>query len=388
MSTINVGSSTTTPLKPLFWLGLLCFWGGTGFFLNLTFSAQHMLNLEVIAALLLSVSGTAFLWRSEAKQQSQHQKMTELCRQLSTGQYDARVHSDDRSEQMLALNELAREQERMQSTLASTANEINFTSQELDQVARQLVKGAGDQQAQLDSIAAASEETAVTVKEINHHVQQTLQSAIALKHLSEQGDQQAQELSQALGESLNIFNQATDVLDQLARQTEAIGSFISTIDEVSSQTNLLALNAAIEAARAGEAGRGFAVVADEVRGLASQTAEAASRITTLIGNVRSAVAATGQEFTRCRAMLTQGAETGTLLRDGLLSVADFSVRTEQMIASIEAAIQEHERAGSNISERLNLMSQLGAEHHVKVKDALEIVEYLEKVAEKLARYQQ
>ncbi len=364
---------------------LLCFWLALLLMASLLVTSGLLTYLFITA--VLAIAGTGFFMRFYRQCQQEKQQVMKLCQALGNGQYQTRLKENTPSAQSLALNDLARKQEQMLQALSSAASEIGYTSQELDQVARQLVEGAEEQQTQLDSIAAASEETAVTVKEINGHVQATLRSAVELKQLSEQGDQQSQQLDQSLTLSLQIFDETQQVLGQLSKQTEAIGSFINTIDEVSNQTNLLALNAAIEAARAGEAGRGFAVVADEVRGLAAQTAEAASQITTLISNVHSAVEATDKEFERCREVLKQGAETGHQLRNGLLSVADYSERTETMIASIEQAIQEHETAGNSISERMNRMSELGAAHHIKVRDALEIVEYLEQVSKKLAPYQ-
>jgi len=364
---------------------LLCFWLALLLLASLLVTSNQ--SIYVFIAAVLAIAGTGFFMRFYRQCQKEKQQVISLCQGLSNGQYQTRLKESTPSAQSLALNDLARKQEQMLQALSSSASEIGYTSQELDQVAHQLVEGAGEQQSQLDSIAAASEETAVTVKEINGHVQATLRSAVELKQLSEQGDQQSQQLDKSLTLSLQIFDETQQVLGQLSKQTEAIGSFINTIDEVSNQTNLLALNAAIEAARAREAGRGFAVVADEVRGLAAQTAEAASQITTLISNVHSAVEATDKEFERCREVLKQGAETGHQLRNGLLSVADYSERTETMIASIELAIQEHEAAGNSISERMNRMSELGAAHHIKVRDALEIVEYLEQVSKKLAPYQ-
>ncbi len=390
MTTVKASPTVNRRTGYLAGSALLCFWSALVVIasaLAISKLPTSELTSYLSVAFILALAGTGFFWHLYQQYQSDRQQVLTLCQALRDGHYRKRVKEHSPNAQSIALNDLAREQEQMLQALSSAASEINYTSQELDQVTRTLVSGADEQQSQLDSIATASEETAVTVKEISTHVQATLKSALELKQLSEQGEQQSETLDGALNQSLQIFSDTQQVLGQLSEQTEAIGSFINTIDEVSSQTNLLALNAAIEAARAGEAGRGFAVVADEVRGLAAQTAEAANQITTLVNNVNDAVSTTGKEFTRCREVLQQGAETGQELRQGLLSVADFSDRTEKMIASIEQAIQEHESAGHSISERMNRMSQLSAEHHLKVRDALEIVEYLEQVAEKLSRYQ-
>ena len=384
MSHVQVSPTINQRTGYLAVAALLCFW--SAFLLLVSVSISDLLIYPVVASIPM-IAGSLFFWWLCRQLWRDQRQVLQICSALRQGNYEARIRVESPGKQSMALNDVARAQEQISELLSTAVSEIRYTAKELDQVSHVLVRGAGEQQVQLDSIAAASEQTSVTIREISAHVQATLQSALELKQLSTEGEHQSHILDQTLDQSQQIFSRTGQVLSQLSEQSASVLGFIKTIDDVSEQTNLLALNAAIEAARAGESGRGFAVVADEVRQLAARTSSAAGQISVLIDNVCAAINEMAQEFSRCEETLNRGVQTAHQLQQGISSVADFSDRTEKMVASIELAIQEHETAGHSISERMNQISELSADHHVRVQDASEIVQYLEQIAEKLTCYQ-
>ncbi|WP_176330171.1 methyl-accepting chemotaxis protein [Oceanospirillum sanctuarii] len=357
-----------------------------------SFSAPLALLLITSQVFLWMLGSTIFcalialgiFYRLDRLNQQRSAELIRFCQLLASGRSDTRWVTGQHQPELIAMNELARFQERLLSQLNSAASEVDFTAEELDKVSRKLVDSASEQQSQLDSIAAASEESSVTVQQIGRSIGEILTSANQLRSMSVSGDEDARQLEDDLAACQQIFQEAQGFMVRLREETQLIDNFISTIDDVANQTNLLALNAAIEAARAGESGRGFAVVADEVRGLASQTSEASQQITQLIKSTQNAVALTETSFERCLARLGDGVTKSATLKSAMLDVADFSSQIEVQIAQVEEASREHEAASESINQRMVAISDISADHHHKVCDALEIVEYLEQVAGKLA----
>ncbi|MEE1890031.1 methyl-accepting chemotaxis protein [Pseudomonas sp. 137P] len=143
----------------------------------------------------------------------------------------------------------------------------------------------GQQQEETDQVATAMNQMSATVQEVAQNAEQASQAATAADRQAQLGDEVVAEAIARIEQLAGQMDHCLAAMGHLAGESQRIGSILDVIKSVSEQTNLLALNAAIEAARAGEAGRGFAVVADEVRGLAQRTQQSTEEIELLIGNL-------------------------------------------------------------------------------------------------------
>src|SRR5919198_5168288 len=172
--------------------------------------------------------------------------------------------------------------------------------------------------------------------------------------LARQGVDAAERADKAMRSVRDSADAVSETITQLAAKSKQIGGIVDTITGIAGQTNLLALNAAIEAARAGEQGRGFAVVADEVRKLAEESQHAAASIGTLIGEIQTATARTVEVVEAGAERSDQGAETVEQVRRAFdaigESIDDVSARIEAIAASITAIAERATRVDQDMGE--------------------------------------
>ena len=166
--------------------------------------------------------------------------------------------------------------------LSNSASHIAASAEELSAVSEQSRSGVNQQRSELEQVSTAMNEMAATVQEVARNAETAFESARAADGQASEGDRQVLQTIEQIGKLSADINESLHTINQLEAESINIGSILDVIKGVAEQTNLLALNAAIEAARAGEQGRGFAVVADEVRALAQRTQKATSEIETLI----------------------------------------------------------------------------------------------------------
>lgn len=250
-----------------------------------------------------------------------------------------------------ALDDLIRNTERLRS-------ETHFSGIALERLAQSAEDTTSNQRQRLEMIAAAAEEIAFTVQHIRSLAQQAFQAFETVHKKSSDGYDETQYLRGMMREIISSLHDTTHAVTQLLERTESIDSFVQTIQGVAKQTQLLALNASIEAARAGQHGRGFAVVADEVRVLATNTEKAAFDITTIIGQIDTAVTQVHERVNAHCALLDQGGQRSAHLAETLQSLTTLSHANFDSLSTLQHALDEHALASHSLSEQLQEVNDI------------------------------
>ena len=243
------------------------------------------------------------------------------------------------------------------SGIRDGVTQIAAAAEELSAVTEQTSAGVNSQKIETDQVATAMHEMTATVQEVARNAEQASQAASAADGEARAGDKVVSEAIAQIERLASEVVRSTDAMTVLQQESDKIGSVMDVIKAVAEQTNLLALNAAIEAARAGEAGRGFAVVADEVRGLAQRTQKSTEEIEGLVAGLQNgtqqvaAVMNNSRSLTDSSVALTRKA--GVSLENITRTVSNIQSMNQQIAAAAEqqsAVAEEISRSIINVRD--------------------------------------
>ncbi len=240
--------------------------------------------------------------------------------------------------------------------VSETALSVASASAEISSSTEEMAAGSQEQTTQSEEIARAVEQMAKSIAVNSENAGETAHTAEQAKIAAEQGGKVVTDTVSEMKQIANVVRESAGTIQNLGKSSDQIGEIIGVIEHIADQTNLLALNAAIEAARAGEQGRGFAVVADEVRKLAEQTTKATKQIAGMIQQIQfdshGAVSA--------MANATKQVDAGILLADragaSLQEIVQTSQKVTDMVTQIAVANEEQSSTSEQISKNMEAIA--------------------------------
>lgn len=291
---------------------------------------------------------------------------------IAGGNLTNRIETDARDETGDLLRALSAMQDGLRQLITSigsnareTTASCNTMGGSLDQISES-VAGQNDATA---AVAAAVEQMSVSISNIHDNASQALAANQASSELATEGVEIIQCAFDEMTRIAKAVEDAASVVEQVGQQSNEISTIVQVIREVADQTNLLALNAAIEAARAGEAGRGFAVVADEVRKLAEKTAGSAQEISRMISAIQES---SGQAVSNIHHVVTQVEKTASYAgnaRDSMERIQSNVGKSKGFAHDISSALGEQSQASHLIAQQVEGITQMSERNAHSVAEA-------------------
>lgn len=344
---------------------------------NLKAASEHFAEAKAAAAKALAIQGTSILFgvaalivggitilRAVMRPISIAQKTVEEITQTNdlTRRMDYRA-SDEIGMLMRAFDTMIERIRSSMHTIRDSMGDTTHAVAELTSAAAAVSEASGDQSNAANSMAASIQELSVSISTVNS-------SASDAHTLAEKSAQTATAGVQTIAKTVSEMNAiensvsaASISIDSLNRSSEDISTVVRVIKDVADQTNLLALNAAIEAARAGEQGRGFAVVADEVRKLAEKTTKSTVEISAMISKIQQAASRSVDEMQKVVVQVAEGKEHADTAGQRIEEIETDARRVIKAVEEISVALREQSAASQEIARSVEAIAQATERNH-------------------------
>jgi methyl-accepting chemotaxis protein len=343
-------------------------------------SAQISMLMLCVVALVFGIFTSVVLTRGITRPLN---RAVEVAQRVAEGDLTVRIEVESSDEIGKLMSSLRIMNENLASLIRQAGDSsLNVASaaSELSTSALQVSKSSQQQSEAASSMAAAVEEMTVSVSQITDHANGAEKFASESSALSREGGKVIGEMIAKMHEISRTVNDSSRGMEELTGQSEQISSIVMVIKEVADQTNLLALNAAIEAARAGEQGRGFAVVADEVRKLAERTAQSTLDISGVIEKIRHSIHAVMDSMRFGVEQVNQGM---TQAEETVEAISRINTGSQQVVVTvndISVALREQSMANNEIAQSVEKIAQMAEENNAAVNETAKTAHNLEQLA--------
>jgi len=346
-------------------------WGwivGTGVYasdLNAAFWAHASNTIAlVIAGFVMTLLGSWWIGRAILRSLGgEPAELATVVRRIAAGDLsgDIRVKQGDDASVVASVAKMQHDLRGMISAIRTQADQISDTAASVARASETVRSATGGQAVAAESTAAAVEEIAVSVSHVATSTEESRINSERTAQAAAEGEKQSSVATESIANVSQTVADAAAQIQVLRQRSTEIGSIAQVIREIADQTNLLALNAAIEAARAGEQGRGFAVVADEVRSLAERTGTATSKISDVIAAVQQETNSAVESIEAITPKIKHGSELSAQAAGTLRSIQDSARVTESRVSDVALSMKELSAGADEIARNMETITAMAGQ---------------------------
>ncbi len=359
---------------------------------GLTSKLALAFSLIVFAAAVIFPFGMSLIMKSVIL--SPMQKTVEVIETVSQGDLTRRIDvtsSDEVGEMARHFNRFADMLQGVITQVAQSSDKVSSAANTLDISSEQMAQGIEEVALRVGSVATASEEMSLTASEIAQNCVIAAKSSENASTSARTGEAIIQETVSVMNRIKDIIIESASVIKGLGARSDQIGDIVELINDIADQTNLLALNAAIEAARAGEHGRGFAVVADEVRKLAERTGSATKEIGITIESMqketKKAVSTMEEGVIEVESGTTEAAKSGQALNDILQQITTVTTEVNQIAVASEEETATTNEIAASIQQISAVMQQTSSKVQENAEASRQLAELSKELQEMVRQFE-
>jgi methyl-accepting chemotaxis protein len=305
--------------------------------------------------------------------------------QMVKGDLTTRIDNQEKSSLLAAINNFVAHLHTTMQGLTHVTQSLNKQSEGALQSAHNQQLKAHEQQSEVTLVATSVQEMTMATQEIARNAEHTANTVNDVAQATDKGQQLSETFRRSVDAISDKVKAASATLTDLEQNMGQIDTIVATIRSISEQTNLLALNAAIEAARAGEQGRGFAVVADEVRVLSKRTHDSTEEISEMINSFHQSTSASVSTMTECEHLAEQNEDNSRRFADNFEHIARDIVVIQEVSTQIATAAEEQTVVTEEISKNVEAISEVADLFHSDVKASVEDARHLKTMSEEVTK---